>query len=76
MPGQPVEITRLRQRHSHPLTDAAKVEQVKALAVAYQDLVRQVAHGYWAARYLPLVLGYPRGVITGRLAPRRSAQNP
>ena len=64
--GEVVEITRRRERHSHVLTDAAKVEQVKAIAVAYQELVRQVAHRYWADEYLPLVLGYPQGVITQR----------
>jgi hypothetical protein len=71
IPGESVEITRMRERHSHVLTDAAKVEQVKAIAVPYQELVRQVAHRYWAAEYLPLVLGYPQGVITQR---RRSGE--
>ena len=66
IPGEVVEITRRRERHSHVLTDRTKVEQVKAIAVAYQERVRQVAHRYWAAEYLPLVLGYPQGVITQR----------
>jgi putative transposase len=66
IPREPVEIARMRERHSHVLTDATKVEQVKALSLTYQDLVRQVAHTYWAAQYLPLVLGYPHWVITQR----------
>ena len=66
IPEEPVEIMRMRERHSHVLTDMAKVAQVKALAIPYQDLVCRVAHDYWATEYLPLVLGYPQGVITQR----------
>ena len=56
----------MRERHSHVLTDRAKVEQVKTLAIGYQELVRETAHRYWPTEYMPLVLGYPQGVITAR----------
>jgi hypothetical protein len=66
LPGEPLKITRMRERHSHVLMDAVKIGQVKTLGIAYQGLVRQVAHSYWPEWYLPLVLGYPQGVITQR----------
>ena len=66
VPGEMDEITRMRERHSHVLTDEAKIAQVKTLAIGYQDLVRETAHRYWSAAYMPLVLSYPQGVITAR----------
>jgi len=66
VPGEPLTITRMRERHSHVLTDQAKVEQVKALAIGYQELVRETAHRYWPTERMPQVLGYPQGVITAR----------
>ena len=66
VPGEPVEVTRMRERHSHVLTDAAKVGRVKTMAVAYQEVVRATAHKHWPAEYMPMVLGYPQSAITAR----------
>jgi hypothetical protein len=76
IPGEPPPITRMRERHSHALTDKSKVEQIKTLAVGYQDLVRATAHRYWAAEHMPLVLGYPQGVVTARRQNGESAACP
>ena len=59
-------VTRMRERHSHVLTDRAKIEQVKTLATNYQALVRATAHSYWSTKYLPLVLNNPYSIITTR----------
>ena len=66
VPGEPLTITRMRERHSHVLTDKSKVGQVKTLAIGYQELVRETAHRYWPTECMPQVLGYPQGVITAR----------
>jgi hypothetical protein len=59
-------VTRMRERHSHVLTDRAKIDQVKILAINYQALVRATTHSYWATKYLPTVLSNPYSIITSR----------
>jgi len=66
VPEETIEITRMRERHSHVLTDVSKVGQIKAMAISYQDVVREIAHRYWPTEYLPQVLSYPQGAITAR----------
>jgi len=46
VPGEPLTITRMRERHSHVLTDGSKVERVKTLAIGYQELVRETAQSF------------------------------
>jgi hypothetical protein len=75
-PEEVLTITRMRERHSHVLTDAAKIKQVKTMAINYQELVRETTHGYWATKFLPIVLNNPYSVITMRRQNGGSAAYP
>ena len=59
-------VVRLRERHSHPDTDAAKLTEIETIAHAYQVLRRETAHRFWGPEHLPVVLHRPRSVVSAR----------
>ena len=69
-------IVRLRERHSHPDTDAAKLAEIETIARAYQALRRETAQHYWAPKHLPAVLHRPRSVVTARRRSGEAAAHP
>ena len=69
-------IVRMRERHSHPSTTARKVAEVEAIARQYQALRRDIAHRYWAPKYLAVVLRRPLSVATERRGNGEAARHP
>jgi transposase len=69
-------IVRLRERHSHPDTDARKLAEIEMIARAYQALRRETAHRYWAPEHPPVVLHRPRTVVTARRSNGEATANP
>jgi transposase len=68
-------IVRMRERHSHPELDAAKVSQVEAMAVGYQSLRREIVQRYWPAEHLATVIHNPMSVVTLRRHNGEAAAN-
>jgi len=66
----------MRERHSHPDTDRRKVDEVEAIAAAYQSLRREIVQRYWPAEHLSTVIHNPKSVVTRRRHNGESEANP
>ena len=59
-------LVRSRERHSHILTDAAKIDEIEVVCRLSQDLRRETVYKYWPFEFLPTVLHNPKSVVTAR----------